>query len=122
MNKQKLDVLNTLMKEPYLNQRILSEQCGHSLGIVNKSIKSLIEDGYLDEQMRPTEKAVLDFANKRPNNAIILAAGFGMRMVPINMETPKGLLEVKGEVLIERIIMQLHEVGVTNIYIVVGFM
>lgn len=122
MNKQKFDVLNILMKEPYLNQRILSEQCGHSLGIVNKSIKSLIEDGYLDEQMRPTEKAVLDFANKRPNNAIILAAGFGMRMVPINMETPKGLLEVKGEVLIERIIMQLHEVGVTNIYIVVGFM
>lgn len=55
-------------------------------------------------------------------NAIILAAGFGMRMVPINMEIPKGLLEIDGEPLIERQIKQLHEVGIKEIYIVVGFM
>lgn len=122
MNKQQKDILNILVQESYINQRALSEQSGYSLGAVNKSIKSLIADGYLDEQMKPTEKAVCQFENNRPKNAIILAAGFGMRMVPINMETPKGLLEVKGETLIERIISQLHEVGVTNIYIVVGFM
>ena len=45
-----------------------------------------------------------------------------MRMVPINTEIPKGLLEVNGEPLIERIIKQLHEVGIKEIYIVVGFM
>ena len=45
-----------------------------------------------------------------------------MRMVPINTETPKGLLEIKGERLIERTIRQLHEVGITEIYVVVGFM
>ncbi len=122
MNKQQKDVLNILVQESYINQRALSEQSGYSLGAVNKSIKSLIADGYLDEQMKPTEKAICQFENNRPKNAIILAAGFGMRMVPINMETPKGLLEVKGETLIERIILQLHEVEVTNIYIVVGFM
>ena len=43
-------------------------------------------------------------------------------MVPINTETPKGLLEIKGERLIECTIRQLHEVGITEIYIVVGFM
>jgi CTP:phosphocholine cytidylyltransferase-like protein/thiamine kinase-like enzyme len=122
MNKQQKDILNILVQEAYINQRALSEQSGYSLGAVNKSIKLLIEEGYLEEQMIPTEKAILQFENNRPKNAIILAAGFGMRMVPINMETPKGLLEVKGETLIERIISQLHEVGVTNIYIVVGFM
>lgn len=53
---------------------------------------------------------------------MILAAGYGMRTVPINTETPKGLLEVNGEVLIERIIRQLHEVGIYEIYVVVGFM
>jgi len=51
-----------------------------------------------------------------------LAAGFGMRMVPINTETPKGLLEVKNEPLIERLIKQLQEVGVSDITVVVGFM
>ena len=45
-----------------------------------------------------------------------------MRMVPINTEVPKGLLEVNGEALIERIIKQLHEVGIKEIYVVVGFM
>lgn len=35
-----------------------------------------------------------------------------MRMVPINIQTPKALMEVNGETLIERTIEQLHEVVV----------
>lgn len=122
MNNLKQDILNNLIKEPFINQRILAAQTGHSLGIVNRSIKELISEGYLDEEIRPTEKALREAKEKAPKNAIILAAGFGMRMVPINTETPKGLLEIKGERLIERTIRQLHEVGITEIYIVVGFM
>ena len=122
MNNQESDIMNTLLLEPYINQRILAETCGHSLGIVNRSLKSLIKNGYLDELIRPTEKAYHEIRIKAPNNAIILAAGFGMRMVPINTEVPKALLEVNGERLIERIIKQLHEVGIKEIYVVVGFM
>lgn len=122
MNNSKQDILNNLIKEPFINQRILAAQTGHSLGIVNRSIKELISEGYLDEEIRPTEKAFCEAKEKAPKNAIILAAGFGMRMVPINTETPKGLLEIKGERLIERTIRQLHEVGITEIYVVVGFM
>lgn len=122
MNNSKQDILNNLIKEPFINQRILAAQTGHSLGIVNRSIKELISEGYLDEEIRPTEKALREAKEKAPKNAIILAAGFGMRMVPINTETPKGLLEIKGERLIERTIRQLHEVGITEIYVVVGFM
>lgn len=122
MNKQECDILNILMENSFTNQRALSEVSGHSLGIVNKSINALVSKGYLDEFNCLTEKAKVEFVNKKPKNAIILAAGFGMRMVPINLETPKGLLEVAGEPLIERIIKQLNEVGIYNIYIVVGFM
>lgn len=122
MNKQESDILNTLMYNKYINQRSLAEESGHSLGIVNRSIKSLMAEGYLNEQIQFTEKAKQEFHAKAPKNAIILAAGFGMRMVPINTETPKGLLEINGEPLIERQIKQLHEVGIYKIYIVVGFM
>jgi CTP:phosphocholine cytidylyltransferase-like protein/thiamine kinase-like enzyme len=122
MNNSKQDILNNLIKEPFINQRILAAQTGHSLGIVNRSIKELISEGYLDEEIRPTERALREAKEKAPKNAIILAAGFGMRMVPINTETPKGLLEIKGERLIECTIRQLHEVGITEIYVVVGFM
>ncbi len=54
-------------------------------------------------------------------NAIIMAAGTSSRFVPLSVEKPKGLLEVKGEVLIERQIRQLHEAGVKDITIVTGY-
>lgn len=122
MNKQESDIMNSLLKEPFINQRILSEISGHSLGVVNRSIKELIRQGYLNEEMQPTERAITEIKENTPQNAVILAAGYGMRMVPINTETSKGLLEVHGEALIERIIKQLHQVGIIEIYIVVGFM
>lgn len=122
MNKQESDILNTLLLEPFINQRILAEVSGHSLGVVNRSLKELIKTDYLDNSIRPTAKAITEFKQKTPQCAVILAAGFGMRMVPINTEIPKGLLEVNGEPMIERIIKQLHEVGIKEIYVVVGFM
>lgn len=122
VNKQEKDILNTLLSEPFINQRVLAEACGHSLGVVNRSIKELMKQGYLEEDITLTPRAKTEFDGKAPRKAIILAAGFGMRMVPINLESPKALLEVNGEKLIERQIKQLHEIGIKDIYIVVGFM
>lgn len=122
MNKQECDILKLLVSEAFTNQRALAQNSGHSLGIVNRSVKELIKQGYIDENLKIKDKAKSKLNESRPKNAIILAAGFGMRMVPINTETPKGLLEVKGEILIERIIRQLHEAGISEIYVVVGFM
>lgn len=121
INKQECDVLNALLRKPYLNQRTLTEDCGHSLGIVNRTIKTLEAKGYLGNDMELTEKARNMLAHCKPKRAIILAAGFGMRMVPINTVVSKGMLEVRGEILVERLICQLHQVGVTEIHIVVGF-
>lgn len=122
MNKQESDILNALHTQDYINQRALAEYTGHSLGIVNKCIKNLSKEGYVNERMELTDKAYNEFKSGTPQNAIILAAGYGMRMVPINTEVPKGLLEVDGEPLIERTIKYLHEVGVNNIYVIVGYM
>lgn len=54
-------------------------------------------------------------------NAIIMAAGTASRFVPLSEETPKGLLEVLGEILIERQIKQLKEAGVEDITVVLGY-
>lgn len=56
------------------------------------------------------------------DNAIIMAAGMSSRFAPLSYEKPKGLLNVKGEILIERQIRQLKEVGITDITVVVGYM
>ena len=122
MNIQECDIMKLLLETPITNQRALAEQSGHSLGVVNRSLKVLAAEGYLDDAMHLTPKAEEMRRNTKPRRAIILAAGFGMRMVPINLETPKAFLEVAGEPLIERQIRQLHEAGVYEVYVVVGFM
>jgi len=122
VNHKELDVLNKLQSEPFINQRILSELTGYSLGTVNQAVRNLIREGYLNDAVYLTDKARTLLEGNKPQNAVILAAGFGMRMVPINMTVPKAFLEVKGERLIERIIKQLWEVGIKDITIVVGFM
>lgn len=122
MNNKELDILNKLQSEPFINQRILSEMTGYSLGTVNQAVRNLIREGYLNDAVYLTDKARALLEGNKPRNAVILAAGFGMRMVPINMTVPKALLEVKGERLIERIIKQLWEVGIKDITVVVGFM
>lgn len=60
--------------------------------------------------------------NTNPRNAIILTAGTSSRFVPLSWETPKALLEVRGEILIERQIRQLLEAGISDITIVTGYM
>lgn len=122
MKIQEWNIMNALLQEPFVNQRLLAEQSGHSVGVVNRSLHTLTEEGYLDENMELTMQARKEIEQKKPKNAIILAAGYGMRMVPINLETPKGLLMVNGEPLIERLIKQLHEAEIYDIAVVVGFM
>lgn len=120
MNIKEIEVLKKIKSG--VSQRELAEQLSVSLGKVNQIVSKLKQEKFIDENNNITLKTRNYFKKHHPQNAVILAAGYGMRMVPINTEEPKGLLEVKGETLIERLIKQLHEVGVQDIKVVVGFM
>lgn len=52
MNKQEKDVLNSIYHNLISNQRELAKLSGHSLGVVNKAVKQLQEEGYIDAQIR----------------------------------------------------------------------
>ena len=122
MNYQELDVLSALLDQSYTSQRDLSQRSGHSLGSVNRALKQLTDQGYINAFYQPTDKALQLQRATAPRQAIILAAGFGMRMVPINTSAPKALLQVHGQTLIERLICQLHQANIRQIRVVVGFM
>lgn len=103
------------------NQRILSEKLNMSLGKINGIISNLYSNGYIiDEKI--SEKGLDFLNNSKSDSLVILAAGFGLRMVPIGNETPKALLKIKDEVLIERIIKQAQDKGIKKIFIVVGYL
>lgn len=54
--------------------------------------------------------------------AIIMAAGVGSRLAPITKETPKPLVRVHGIRMIDTAINALHQNGITEIYVVVGYL
>lgn len=54
--------------------------------------------------------------------AIIMAAGFGSRMQPITLTTPKPLVKVNGVRMIDTVITGLHLNGIHEIYIVAGYL
>lgn len=122
MNRYDADVFTSIIKSGAENQRAIASRTGLSLGVVNRSLKGLKDGGYISDDLKMLKPGKDFFGSRKPRNAIILAAGFGMRMVPINMEIPKGLIQVKGQCLIERQIEQLQEAGIRDITIVVGFL
>lgn len=54
-------------------------------------------------------------------NAIILAAGTGSRLLPLTANTPKPLLDIGGIQPIVRMVTMLHEQGIEDITVVVGY-
>lgn len=58
----------------------------------------------------------------RVKRAVILAAGTGSRMNPVTLETPKPLIKINGTRIIDTIILGLHKNGITEIYVVAGYM
>lgn len=117
-----------IKENPHCTQRELAQALDLSLGTINTLIKECSLRKLIAQEKSIAGTYELTGAGDefleqfRVDGALIIAAGFGSRFVPLTFEMPKGLLEVFGERMIERQIRQLHEVGVTDITIAVGYL
>lgn len=105
-----------------LSQRELSKFTGLSLGTVNKIVMSLSNDCFIDENNLITKKGVEVLEPYRVKKAIILAAGFGSRMMPITLNTPKPLVRVNGVRIIESLLEAVTESEIEEVIIVTGYL
>lgn len=121
MTEIQFKLLSSLVNGNAATQREAAENAGLSLGATNKAIKLLREHGLVDEKLHTTDKGLEELAPYRVDNAVIMAAGLSSRFAPISYEKPKGVLKVRGEVLIERQIRQLKSAGISDITVVVGY-
>jgi dTDP-glucose pyrophosphorylase len=74
----------------------------------------------VDEQGRVIELAVLDELVGEPTapvHAVVMAGGYGKRMMPLTADTPKPMLRVGDRPLIERLVQQLKQAGVSRVNI-----
>ncbi len=122
LTKKQFDILTTLEKTGVFGtQRELAEATGMSLGIVNKTLSSLTEQGLVSNK-GITAKGREMLEPYRVKRAIFIAAGFGSRMVPITLNTPKPLVRVKGRRIIDTLLDAVVHAGIEEIYIVRGYL
>lgn len=124
LSKSEFDILNYLRMNSgeQATQRIIAEHTNISLGKVNSLLKEMKQAGLVTEELTVTLTGYKALKPFRVTNAVIMAAGMSSRFAPLSYEKPKALLNVKGEILIEREIRQLHEAGIRDITLVVGYM
>jgi len=121
MNKIMFDIMLLLDEGKEWDVKEYAKRLYKPYSVIEREYKNLEHDGYV-ENGSLTKMAYRHMEEYSIKNAVILAAGVSSRFVPLCFETPKALLEVKGEVMIERQIRQLREKGITEIVIVVGHM
>ena len=74
----------------------------------------------MDEQGRVIELAVLDELVVEPHvpvHAVVMAGGYGKRLMPLTADTPKPMLRVGDQPLIERLVQQLKQAGIARVNI-----
>ncbi len=104
-----------------LSQREIAEKLDMSLGSVNRTVTALSELGFIHEN-KITENGLLALEPYRVKRAVFVAAGFGSRLVPITLNTPKPLVRVNGTRMIDTLLDAVTEAGIEEIYIVRGYL
>lgn len=122
LSRKQFDLLEAFaLAKNALTQRDLKNKTGHSLGTVNRTMKELIDFGYVDAGVI-TEKGVEALEPYRAKRAVFIAAGFGSRLVPITFNTPKPLIRVHGKRIIDGLLDACLKADINEIYIVRGYL
>lgn len=123
LSRKQFDVLTYLeaTSNAEVTQRDIAKAVGSSLGTVNKTLDQLREAGWVEDNCI-TERGLKVLEPYRVKRAILLAAGFGSRLVPVTLNTPKPLVRVKGTRMIDTLLDAILAVGIEEIIIVRGYL
>ena len=122
LSKKQFDILVYLEgKRVAVSQREIATETDISLGTVNKILAELAEAGLVSGGII-TEEGVTVLEPYRVKRAVFMAAGFGSRLVPITLNTPKPLVRVKGKRIIDSLLDAVTAVGIEEIYLVRGYL
>lgn len=107
--------------EKSMTQREIASTCDLSVGTVNKVVSDLIDQGFIDDGVI-TSTGLDALEPYRVKRAVLIAAGFGTRLVPITLNTPKPLIRVQGQRIIDSLLDAVIDAGIEEIFIVRGYL
>lgn len=122
LTRKQFDIL-VLMTETaqQMSQRYIADRLGMSPATVNRTLKELTDCGYVSDGMiTPNGIDVLE--PYRAKRAVFVAAGFGSRLVPVTLNTPKPLVRVNGQRIIDGLLDACLDAGIEEIYVVRGYL
>ncbi len=122
LTKREFETLMLLMQDDGVpSQREIAEKLSCSVGTVNKILKELSEKGLCCEKTI-TDKGRQALDPYRVKRAVFIAAGFGSRLVPITLNTPKPLVRVNGKRIIDTLLDAVVAAEIPEIVIVRGYL
>ncbi len=121
LNRKQFDILTCLEQGQCRTQREVADATGMSVGSVNRTMTALNELGYTkNNTITPAGLQALE--PYRVKRAVFIAAGFGSRLVPITLNTPKPLVRVNGVRMIDTLLDAVVAAGIEEIYVVRGYL
>ncbi len=127
LSRMEFDFLTYLEKKGkgIYSQRKLSDDLTITLSNAARMVNDLNEKDYInmlaDGSIEISEKGLKALEPYRVRKAIILAAGFGQRLAPVTLDTPKPLVKVNGVRILDTLLDALVAKSITNITIVRGY-
>lgn len=107
-----------------INKRFMADMLLLSDSCVMRVYPELLEEGWLVEKdgfVCVTDKGRKVLEPFQVKRAVILAAGFGSRMMPATADRPKPLVKVNGKRIIDTLLDAFTKVGICDITIIRGY-
>ena len=124
LDEKEFDVLVELARHAgeKPTQRELAAATDLSVGTVNRVLSQLRERGLVAGDGSANDESLRVLEPYRARRAILLAAGFGSRLVPVTLTTPKPLIRVRGTRIIDTLLDAVVAAGIEEIYVVRGYL
>lgn len=126
VNRYQFEILKFLEKsgKQIYKLRTLSDTLKISGSQIEKCIEELKNNNFIsfdENYFEITDAGIEALEPYRVKRAIIMAAGFGERMLPATKERPKPLVKLNGVRILDTLLDALVAVGIEDIYVIRGY-
>ena len=126
MKRYEFELMTYIEKngEAVYPMRTLSDSLKISGTAIAKCLENLVSDGLIDKQgdvLKVTSEGLEALEPYRVKKAVVMAAGFGSRMMPATADRPKPLVTVNGVRILDTLLDAIVAIGIEDITIVRGY-